>query len=308
MGKAVLYRAGQAPPLRRRRRFRDRFAHRPRQRAPRRRGQFDHAAEEALLGAAPQQYRAVAANEPERHPVPQRTLRLFGPGGQALGNPHRRRHAILPPWTQDAARPARRADDGAQVHQSLREIAGPRARHQRRSERLEAWLRAGQRRRFGEEPGHHPLDIAVDRRDPTVERDRRDCRRAIVANPRKGAQLAQIIGELPVMAFDDGAGAGMEVAGARVIAGSLPQMQHLIERRCGQCTKIGPACHELVKIGADRRHRGLLQHDFAEPHPVGIGALARGDAPRQIAALSVVPGKQSRRVRRTCNGQGCGRD
>ena len=64
------------------------------------------------------------------------------------------------------------------------------------------------------------------------------------------AAPARSSGKLPAMALDDGARAGVQVAGARVIAEPLPQMQHLVERGRGQCAKLGPARHESVKIGA----------------------------------------------------------
>ena len=98
------------------------------------------------------------------------------------------------------------------------------------------------------------------------------------------------------MRRDDGLRAGVQVAGAGVIAQSLPGVQHLVERGGGQRANIGAARHESVKIGADRRDRRLLQHDLAEPDAVGVGALAGRGAPRQVAAVAVVPGEQRRRV------------
>ena len=98
------------------------------------------------------------------------------------------------------------------------------------------------------------------------------------------------------MAGDDGTGAGVQVAGAGVIAEPLPLMQHVVERRCGKRANVGKPRHESVKIRGDRDDRGLLQHDLAEPYQIGIGALARQRAPRQIAAMAVVPGEQCGRV------------
>ena len=95
------------------------------------------------------------------------------------------------------------------------------------------------------------------------------------------------------MSGDHSAGAGMEVAGARVVAEPLPEMQDFVERGRRERRNVGPACHESVKIGAHGRDRRLLQHDLAEPNAVGIGTHAHRRSPRQIAAMAVVPGEQS---------------
>ena len=55
---------------------------------------------------------------------------------------------------------------------------------------------------------------------------------------------------------------------------------------------VVPALQETGIIGRDGLDRGLLQHDFGEPDPVGIGAVAGRRAPRQLAAMAVVPGQQ----------------
>ncbi len=159
--------------------------------APCGRRQLDHAAEQARL-------RGGAAAAPRRRRGRARTRRrdaaaapAFRPGpGGFRQFPVAAAAQSLPPRAQHAARPARRADDGAEIHQRLGEIAGARIGHQRRGERLEARLGRGERRALGEEPGYHALDIAVDRRDPAVERDRRDRGRGVVADPGQGRAAA----------------------------------------------------------------------------------------------------------------------
>ena len=91
------------------------------------------------------------------------------------------------------------------------------------------------------------------------------------------------------MPLDNGARAGVQVAGARVITEPLPELKYLVERCRGERRNIGPACHESVEIWADSRYRRLLQHDLAEPDAVGVGSDAGGGAPRQRAAVAVVP-------------------
>ena len=81
--------------------------------------------------------------------------------------------------------------------------------------------------------------------------------------------------ESAVMRRDDCLRAGVQIAGAGVVAEPLPGVQHLVERGGGQRANIGKTRHESVKIGADRRDRGLLQHDLAEPDAVGVGRVGR---------------------------------
>ena len=145
---------------------------------------------------------------------------------------------------------------------------------------------------IGIEPSHDALDIAVDRGGASIESDGGNGRRGIGANTGQRTQSSNFAREFAGMSLDHDAGAGMQVAGARVIAESLPELQNLVERGCGQRPNIGPTCHESVEIWADSRHRRLLQHDLAEPDAVGIGLHSGRRPPRQIAAMAVVPGKQ----------------
>ena len=55
----------------------------------------------------------------------------------------------------------------------------------------------------------------------------------------------------------------------------------------------GPARHEFAKIWHYRRHRRLLQHDFAEPDVVRLGPNVRFSSPRQVTVLNVVPAEQA---------------
>ena len=147
-----------------------------------------------------------------------------------------------------------------------------------------------------EQPRHHPLDIAVDRpssadrrRSPrSPRRCRRRCR-AACAEPFgvSGKRAAALHHRLR---------AGMQVARPRVVAEARPGPQHLLERRRRQLLDRRPALEEPRVIGRDRLHRGLLQHDLGQPDPVRIGRLARPRAPRQHAAMPVVPGEQRARV------------
>src|ERR1051326_1052674 len=84
----------------------------------------------------------------------------------------------------------------------------------------------------------------------------------------------------------------MQVARTGVIAEPLPGMQHVVEGSLGQRFDGRKPRHKAVKISPYRRDSGLLQHDLAEPDAVGIGYLAGLGAPRQRAAMPVVPTQQ----------------
>ena len=83
-----------------------------------------------------------------------------------------------------------------------------------------------------EQPRDHALDIAVDRRGGAIEGDRRDRRRRVGADAGQAAQSPpRSSGKRPPCALNDGPGAGVEVAGARVVAEPGPGLHHLLDRR-----------------------------------------------------------------------------
>ena len=125
-----------------------------------------------------------------------------------------------------------------------------------------------------------------------VESDGRDRGGGIGADAGERAQRGLACREHAAVALDHGAGAGVQVAGAGVIAQPGPGLQDVAERRRRQRLEIGPARQEARIIGRDGLDRGLLQHDLGEPDPVRIGALAGRRPPRQFPAVAVVPGEE----------------
>jgi hypothetical protein len=95
----------------------------------------------------------------------------------------------------------------------------------------------------------------------------------------------------------DEVGAFLQVAGARIVAEARPGLHHVFFVRGGERGDIRPPVDESAEIGLHSFDGRLLQHDFGEPHPVGIGPVAvgrvaRADTPRQVAMMLVVPGEQ----------------
>ena len=172
-------------------------------------------------------------HRPEGDAVPQRLLRFGAPRRQALGDALGARAAGL--------------RHGQRTHCGFRgvQIVAPRsitacAKSPARSagisaaaKRRSAGLASGSgsaRRRAAPSPARHC-------RRPASPRGRRRSRRSPPRCSRRCPASAQRrfgIGKAPAMALDDGAGAGMQVAGAGVVAEPLPGMQHLVERGRGQ--------------------------------------------------------------------------
>ena len=90
---------------------------------------------------------------------------------------------------------------------------------------------------------------------------------------------------------DDLRGA-MQVARPRVIAKPGPCCHDRIAVCPGQITDRWPAAYKVQKIGNDRCHNCLLQHDFRQPYMIGWCQLWPAAAPGQRAAMPVIPVKQ----------------
>ena len=93
--------------------------------------------------------------------------------------------------------------------------------------------------------------------------------------PGRARKPSSVSGKRPPMFVGDDLGAGMEIAGAGIIAEPRPGLQHLFERCRGQCLDRRPQAQEFAIIARDRRHRRLLQHDLGQPDVIGIGRLRR---------------------------------
>ena len=99
------------------------------------------------------------------------------------------------------------------------------------------------------------------------------------------------------MPFDHGLGASVQMARARVVAEARPEFEHVAERRRREGVHVRPACSKPREVRHDRLDGRLLQHDFGEPHAIGIRPLAWRGAPGKHAAMAVVPGEEVRAAR-----------
>ena len=295
VGEAVADRLGQRPPGERLRRVGRGLRQPPRLGPPRRRWQLDHPAEQALLRPAAEQHGAVLPHKPEGHAVAQRARALRRATRQALGRAFRVAFAGALPGAGVAAGLARRADAGTEIHQRLRIVAGPPLWCELGGEPVENRLGRRQRRLHGAKAGDHALDVAVDDGRRPVMGDGRDRCGGVAPDPGQRPQRGLLVRELPVVIGQKPPRAGVQVARPRVVAESLPGVEHLVELGAGQSLEARPALQETLEVAGHHRHRGLLQHDLAEPDPVGVGPGAGRRAPGQVAAVAVVPVQQRRR-------------
>ena len=133
--------------------------------------------------------------------------------------------------TDDAARVARRADRGAEIHHRLRIVAGALLRHQFGGAHVDLGLQSGSGVVDRIEPRDHALDIAVDGGSRMIEGDRADRRRGVGPDAGQRQERRLVLREGAGMAFDHGACAGVQVTGACVVAESCPGRKHVVERR-----------------------------------------------------------------------------
>ncbi len=230
------------------------------------------------------------------HAVAQRARGFGRAPGKPLGDPLPPPGAARHPRAKNTPRRRGGADGGAKVEQRLREIRGAIGRigviAEPRGGHRDFGFRGGQRRLDGEKPRHHALDIAIHRNARQAERDGADRGSGIEANPRKPTQRRVLVRETAHRGHL--AGAGMEVAGASVIAEPSPGGEHVFEPCRRQRAHGREPADEARIVGYGGGYGGLLQHDLAQPHPIRVGGLAGRGAPGQHPAVTVVPGKQRR--------------
>ena len=164
-----------------------------------------------------------------------------------------------------------------------------------RRRRANLGARLGHRGVDAEEPGDHPLDVAVDNARRPAMGDGDDSGRGIGADSGERAELALGLGKRARVLSDEPPGAGVEVARPRVVAEPGPGVQDRIEIRRGQRLDIRPAGDKAAEVRLDRRHLGLLEHESRSTtrgrgrrRPPGPPAReAGGGSPRTTPAPSV---------------------
>ena len=274
---------------------------------------FHHAAEKPLGGALAQHDGAVWTHRPIGEAAPGRPYRLRRAARQVFRQSLFEGDARRAQRTTPAGGLLRPAHTRAQIHQSLRVIAGPDAGRQFRRQRTDALPRRRQCFGDAEQPGDDPFHIAIHHRRRPVEGDGGDGGGGVGADAGKCLEFLCGFGEVSGEVSAYRLGASLQVAGAGVIAKPLPGVQHIVEACLGERADVRPTHREGSEIGDHRGDGGLLQHDLGEPDAVGIGAPAppwrRAEAPRQRPSVGAVPIKhapgnlRARRPRRRHGGK-----
>ena len=170
------------------------------------------------------------------------------------------------------ARLRTRAYGRAEIHDRLRVVArrAPRgvqasaSDHSRRSTRGSPGIALD-----AELAREHALHVAVEDRVPLVARQRQDRAGRRAPDARQRHDRCRASPGIAAVPRDDHLRGALQVARARVVAEPGPQVQHLVDRRCGERSRRpGNAPMNASKYGIDRRDLRLLQHDLGDPHAV----------------------------------------
>ena len=143
--------------------------------------------------------------------------------------------ALALPGANGAGRAARGADGGAKVEQGLGEVGSPRLCGRVSAQQGGGGVDAGARRRERvgdvEDAGGDALDVAVDGHDRHAEGDAGDGGCGVTANAGQCLQAGHVAREGSGRC--DQLGAGVQVAGAGVVAEACPGLHHGLGRCCG---------------------------------------------------------------------------
>ena len=107
---------------------------------------------------------------------------------------------------------------------------------------------------------------------------------------RKGLELGDGGGEAPRPLPHDPAGRHVQVVGAGVVAGALPDLQHPADWGARERLNGRERAHEPLEVRRSLRDAGLLEEDLRDPDPVRIPIAT----PRQRPLVETVPSQEGR--------------
>ncbi len=214
-----------------------------------------------------------------------------GRSRKRLGRPARGRAAGGAERARPATRRARRADERAELHEGLVEVARIPRRHERPGKRPDPCERRGRLRVEAQRPeaAEDAHDVAVHDGLGDAVRDRGD----------RGGRVRAHAGQRPPAlerarkraCRGDGPRRAVEVAGARVVPEAAPLGENVALLRPGERLDGRKARAETFPAGHDDVERRLLRHDLGEPDRVRVAC----GAPRQVALRPAVPARESAR-------------
>ena len=150
------------------------------------------------------------------------------------------------------------------------------------------WCRAG--KPFDAEAARqYPLDVAVENRCTHAESKYGNRRRRRTSDARQSGQRFRRLRKLPAIFITDKLCATVQIARPCVVAQPCPVFEHRIQRRLRQRRDLRKRFKKASVIGNDGRDLCLLQHDFRQPHPIGITPPLPGQI---MATLLLLPDDQ----------------
>ncbi len=104
--------------------------------------------------------------------------------------------------------------------------------------------------------------------------------------PGNAINASSVARQFGLVFVDDSSGGRVQIAPARVVAETGPQVQHVVELRARQRADVGEARDEPLEVRNHGRDLRLLQHHFGDPHAIGRARML----PRQVfASVNVEP-------------------
>ena len=216
----------------------------------------------------------------------------FGLGfdGEAGGITHRSGGAAIRHRAEQTGWRAGGAEGGTELHEGLGPGAGARSCGEVGCEAVDGGAPglSIDRQLQSEPAGEHAEDVAIDGRDGLSEGDRGDGAGRIGADAGDALPGGGGGRNRTAELSNDEDGAGLQVAGASVVAEPLPLGEDGFGGGGGEGGDGGEGLKPAVPVSTHGLYAGLLQHDLGDPDGVGVA----GAAPGEIALVNIEPSEQ----------------
>jgi len=189
------------------------------------------------------------------------------------------------------------AHEGAEFHQRGVVLAGALSRKKAGGVRPELFASRARvdRSLKVENPGEDTSDVRFDDRHRLIEGERGHSIRGVTSDAGKITDRFRRPRKARAVFFNDRNGGHSQISGSRRIAEALPGVENVGFRGSGEGGNVRKATEPFLVIWNDRGDLSLLQHEFGDEDGVGIGS----SAPRKIATVFSIPGKESAAERRS---------
>ncbi len=142
---------------------------------------------------------------------------------------------------------------------------------------MTADLRRSEVALLADEPGRDPKPVRLERDHRPIEREGGDGSGDVRSDARERLELGHRVREAAAALERDRPGRRVEVAGAGVVARTLPDLQDPVERRDGERLDRREGVEEPIVVRRRLGDAGLLEEDFGEPDPVRVAIAPPGE-------------------------------